>query len=1552
MADLQSRIAALPPEKRALLEKRLADMAAARGPAPNDQIRPRDRAKPTPLAVQQEREWAISRFRQANNIPGAFRVEGALDLALLSQVLTEVTERHEVLRSTVEVQSDGRRVQVVHPVTPVPTPVDDLSDLSAPEQRTEFLRRWREEVVKPFDPAQHQRLRASLLRVSADTHVVLITTDHAAADLVSVALLVQEFAALYAMRLNGGESLPPLPIQYGDFAAWQREFGQDRHTAELEHWKRVLDGITGRLALPGDRPYPARPTFAGDVHYQQLDPDLAAELRRFAEAEKVSLGVVLLAVLAVMLNRYLGQDDLVIGEIVSGRNRPEIERLIGCFVTALPLRIKVHEEQTLREVLRTARDTVVIAYDHQDLPLDRLIGELGLGYEASQTSLTDMWLDVRTPESTLEIPGLRISAEPVEINRTAAPLTLDLNPGADNMELQWLYMTEMFDAETVVLLAEQFLRTLRQLVVSPDLTVGQVRLAVTTGPAAAVTRASGSGDPSFVELFQRRAALAPHEPAVLRDGTATSFAELNRAANRLARRLRSLGVGPETPVGILVDRSVDLPTAILAVLKAGGVFVPLDPAYPAERLAFILADAGARVLVTQQRLAAALADANVTVPEHVVVLDGPRPEAVADTDLPDLPSGAQAAYVIYTSGSTGRPKGAVLEHRSLAVFAADIAARLGLGAGDRFLQFASPGFDVIIEELFPTWLAGGAVVIPAGHIISGGVNLAELAEQQRITVMELPTAYWHEWVRELDRTGQVLPDCLRLVIIGGERVLPERIALWRRLRVPLMHVYGLTETTCSSTFHRLDPGSPDQAWQAVNLPIGTPIPSADLRILGDRLQPMPLGAIGELYIGGVSLARGYLGRPGLTAQRFVPDPDQPGQRLYRTGDLVRQRPGGELEFISRVDTQIKVRGFRVEPTEIESVLARHENVAEAVVALFEPSPGDRRLAAYLVPAPGTTLPGPAELRGFLERELPAYMIPAAFVVLDRLPLNANGKVDRDKLPVPDGVRSDADQEYTAPENPVQRQLADIVAAVVGLERVGVHDNFFEIGGDSILAIQIVARAQDAGLRLSPYDIFVNPTVAALADVAAAGPAVDADQGDVSGPVPVAPTQWPFTMAGHPDPAYFNHSVLLELAAPADPGLLGQAIGQLLVHHDGLRQRILLAGERTRIRIAPSGDAAPFETHDLTGLAEADQDRRMAELAETRQRGLNLSVGPLIRAVHIRLGAQRPDRLALVVHRMAADIPSLQILLADLETMIVQLASGEQITLPPKTTSWQSWTRKLTARAAAPAVQDQRAYWTAAVGPAAATPIPAEDTVAGATTVDVRLDAARTADLLKAAPAVLSCGTEELLLTALARALTAVGGASRHVIDYRRHDRVAIFEEADLTRTVGPFTRVHPLALASDPQATPDTTLRSVKETVRAVPEGGIAWQLLSQGREPMPADPAELVFDYRPPLSQPATGVFVVTDSAFGTDEAGTTRRGHALEVRASLVEGEFTISWRHDQNRHQTSTVELMAAGFISELTALLDLSRTGPDGLVSPSDFPLARVDQSQLDDLMKRF
>lgn len=1555
MTDVRSRIAALSPQQREQLERRLADLTAARGVAGVERIEPRDRSRPAPLGIAQQREWAIERFRGANNIVGAIRIVGGFDLELFGAVLTDVVERHEVLRSTVELQADGTPAQVVQPVTAVEAPVVDLSDLPPDEQGPEVKRHGLLESQRPFDPAQPNRLRVVVLRLAADTHVVLLTTDHAASDAWSWSILADALVTSYLARRDGAAGAPPLEIQFADFAAWQRaKFDPERITAEVRHWQETLAGIPAGAALPTDRPVPARPTYAGAFLNSDLSQDLADGVRRLCESEHASLFAVLLAASSVLMNRYLEQDDLVIGSLVSGRTRAESERLIGCFANPLPLRMQFSGDRTMRELVHQARDVLATALDHQDLPFDRLIEALGLGAEAAQTSLSRLWINVLTvPDSVMEVSGLRITTEPVDLGLASIDLTVTAIPLGDTLRLQWQYMAELFDHATVQVFADQFQTVLSQLVADPDRTVRRVRLAAAAEERPAIgVLPDGVAEPGFVELFQRRVAVAPYAPAVVYDGAATSYRELNRQANRLAHHLRGLGVGPETPVGILLGRSPRLAWAILGVLKAGGVYLPLDPSYPPGRIASMLEDAGVRVLLTEESLAGLASEA--IPPEGIVVLDGATPlpgGAQAESDPIPLPSPTSAAYIVYTSGSTGRPKGTVIEHRSLVRFAREVADRLGLGTGDRFLQFASPGFDVLVEELFPIWLAGGAVVITAGHIISGQVDLVDLVARERISVMELPTAYWHEWTRGLDRAGRELPECLRLVLIGGERVLPERLAMWRRTGVPLINDYGLTETTCTSTFFRLDPADP--AWDWPNLPIGTPIPLAELRILDSQLEPAPTGGVGELYIGGLSLARGYLGRPGLTAHRFVADPDpaRPGQRLYRTGDLVRRRADGNFEFVSRVDAQVKIRGFRVEPAEIESALSRHPDVAECVVALYEPVPGDRRLAGYVVPRAGAAL-AVAELRRYLEELLPPYMVPAAFVQLDALPLNANGKVDRPRLPAPQDGRMESAEQYAAPTTPLQRKLADIVAAVVGVDRVGIHDNFFEIGGDSIQAIQVVARTQEEGLRLEPYDLFANPTVAQLAEIAGAGPAIDADQGEVSGPLPVTAMQKWFATAGIANPSHWNRSALLDPGFAVDPERMRTAVERLMRHHDGLRQRVLLAGERTRARIAPGGDATPFEVHDLTGRDTGEQDRELTLIAERMQAGLNPSVGPLARFALIRLG-ERGDRIAVVVHRLAADAVSMDILLQDLHTLLT--ADGAAAPLPAKTTSWQSWSRRLAAYAKTEDVQSQREYWTALVGsPAAEIPLDGpdgreDDTAADGRTLTVALDPTQTGDLLGAAPGALDSSVDELLLTALSRALGAWTGGSRHVVDLERHDRARLFADVDLTRTAGWFSRTHPLALVCDPGSSPRATLGAVRRELQGVPAGGVGWQLLRQDPDAVPAAPSDLVFGYRDRSG--STG-FASAARPLAGDTHPDGRRPYALAVDASVDGDSLTIRWEYSERLHREQTVRDLADRFLAELRALIELAgaprdESGPE----PADFPLARVDGAQLADLLGR-
>lgn len=1089
MTDVRSRIAALSPQQRARLESRAADLAAGRrdGEADTDRIRPRDRAVPAPLSFAQQREWALERFRPSNNIIGALRLEGEFDVDLLARCITEITARHEVLRSTVELV-DGVPTQVVCPVTPVPLPVIDLSGLDPDTQQAEIRRHYDAEVTRPFPQEQATKLRATLLRLGPSTHVGLLIMHHAASDGWSASIVIREAVQLYQSFRAGAPGLPPLPIQYADFAVWQREnLSEERIAAEVDYWREVLADCPPRLELPTDRPHPLRRTFEAAQHVVELPEEIAVPLRRFAEAEGVSISMLMATVAAVLFHHYTGQDDLVLGSAVTGRVRTETEQLIGCFANALPLRLRLSRTLTLREVLQQARDVVSAAFEHQDVPFGRLIEELAPN-ETSQTPLIQMMVNVLTSPGeifrpvteAIETPELTLRPEPVELGPIPIDLILIVTPRPDSVTMQWHYSTELFDASTVRRLAGHFREVLDQLLTDTDRPVGQVVLR--DEPAATrPTVPSREEVTGFVERFQRRAVATPDDPAVVCAGETISYAELNRRANRLAHRLRALGVGAETTVGVLAERTPRLAVAVLGVLKSGGAFVPIDPATPAARACETLADAEAAVLIGEDALIHAEGiEAPSTIP-----LDDVATWTGEDGNPPDTPAPSSAAYVIYTSGSTGRSKGVVIEHRSLATFAEEVAERLGLGAADRFLQFASPGFDVLIEELFPSWLAGAAVVFPTQEEAGLAIDLVAVTERDRVSVMELPAAYWHEWVRQLDLIGKPLPPSLRLVIVGSERVLPERLRMWQQFGVPLLNVYGITETTVSSTFFRL--GRDAAPADLRHLPIGTALPSVSARILDEDLNPVPVGAIGELYLGGVGVGRGYLRRPALTAERFVADPDpaRRGERVYRTGDLVRRRADGNLEFVSRVDTQLKIRGFRVEPAEIESAVCRHPQVAQAVVTVHEPAPGTRRLVAY-VTSPARTRVNLTDLRRFVARELPHYLVPSVFVPLERLPLSTNGKIDHARLPEPGPERDDEASEPVAPRSPREQRLADIVASVLGITLVGADDNFFELGGDSIQAIQVAARAQEEGIQLSPLDLFEHPTVALLASKADGG----------------------------------------------------------------------------------------------------------------------------------------------------------------------------------------------------------------------------------------------------------------------------------------------------------------------------------------------------------------------------------------------------------------------------------------------------------------------------------
>nr|QEO74477.1 condensation domain-containing protein [uncultured bacterium] len=1092
MSDLEKRLAGLSPEKLALLMQQLRKKGEA-GARPLT-IPRRGERDVHPLSFAQQRLWFIDQLEPGNyahNILTAVRFSGEFDRTALERAIGEIVRRHESLRATFRAE-DGRPMQIISDALPGLLRDVDLEQFPEPEREAEVMRTANAEVLRPFDLERGPMLRATLMRLGAREHVLLFTMHHIISDGWSRGVLIQEFSALYDAFVSGRPSpLPELPIQYADYAAWQHERLQgELLERELGYWTKQFEGFNSVLELPTDRVRPAVQSFRGARHHFAVPPHLVGGLEELARAEGATLFITLLAAFKVLLMRYTRQQDIVVGSPVANRSRVETEGLIGFFANTLALRTDLSGDPTFRELLARTRRVALGAYAHQELPFERLVEELRPERDLSRTPLFQvMFLLDNTPLETLKLSGLEVN--PIEFDGKISPfdLSLHLEQRSGGVRGSFEYNTDLFEGATVARMAACFLQLLRGIVADPDERLSHLpmldeesrrRLLVGWNDAPAPHAQA----PCVHETFARQAGLTPEAAAVVFGETRLSYRELDARANRLAHRLRKMGVRPETHVAVCLERSAEIVVALLATLKAGGAYVPLDPAYPRERLAYLLEDSGARVLLTQRSLDGVL-------PEHAcptLYLDRDW-EAVAreSAEPPAVElSPENVAYVIYTSGSTGQPKGVQVTHRALAAYTEAAAREYEIGAGDRVLQFASISFDTSVEEIYPCLTGGATLVVRDDSMLSTVGHFLDKCREQSLTVLSLPTAYWHEVASAVAAGGLGFPTSVRLLILGGEKVNAKHWDWWMRHvgQPPLLeNTYGPTEATVVATAYKTPGDSPD-ASALREVPIGRPLPHTQVYVLDAHLQPMPVTVPGELYIGGAGLARGYLGRPGLTADRFVPHPFSRGggERLYRTGDLARYRPDGDLEFLGRVDEQVKIRGFRVELGEVEKALCAHAEVEQAVVLLREDS-GQKRLVAYVVPSGQKREVNAGPLRAFLRTKLPDYMVPAVFVALPALPLSRNGKVDRRALPAPPQSRPELEAGYVAPRTGVESELAEIWAKTLGVERVGVHDNFFELGGHSLLATQLNARIVKAfDVELPLRSLFEAPTVAGLAAI--------------------------------------------------------------------------------------------------------------------------------------------------------------------------------------------------------------------------------------------------------------------------------------------------------------------------------------------------------------------------------------------------------------------------------------------------------------------------------------
>ncbi|HWQ34985.1 MAG TPA: amino acid adenylation domain-containing protein [Blastocatellia bacterium] len=1089
-------------------------------PAATIPVIPRDGA--LPLSFVQQRLWFLDQFDPGSplyNNPAAVRLTGQLDVEAMERSLNALIARHEVLR-TVFTTDKGEPVQTILPELRLTVAVTDLTRVPEALRETEVQRLAAEEAVRPFDLAHGPLIRFSLLRTGEDEHVALLTMHHIVSDGWSVGVFITELSAFYTAFVRGDEAhLPELPIQYADFAHWQRErLRGDELQRQIDYWKQKLGDGSVILELPTDRPRPPVQTYRGATQWVKLPGELRDQLDALSRREEATLFMTLMAAFQSLLHRYTGQSDIRVGSPIAGRTQTETERLIGCFINPLVMRAEISDGISFRELLRQVRETALEAYAHQDLPFEMLVEALQPERDMSRSPLFQAMLVLQNaPVQPLELPGLTISEMKPDRGTEKFDLTLFVEEEADGLKLGWSYNTDLFDDATITRMAGHFRVLLEGIISDPGRRVAHLPL-MTEAECRQVLlewNDTSTGEPPALLVhrsFEAQVAQTPEAVAVLCGERELTYRELNERANRLARYLRGLGVGPETIVAACPERSPEAIVALLGVLKAGGAWLPLDPQAPAERNALILADAGARVLLTHERFKSSISDVRSGI--HVFSLDADWPliEEQSADNLNIEVTGDQLAYVIYTSGSTGRPKGVMVTQQTLADHIRDARRHYLIEASDRVLQFAAFTFDPSLEQTFTALTCGASLHLREGEALTAA-EFNQLVAERGLTVVNIPPAWWQQWIQEWRQNARLaVPEQLRLVIVGGDALKPETLREWQQTPLKnarLLNAYGPTETTVTATTFEVPPDF--NAATLPHTPIGRPLPNRRLCVLDRHLQPVPVGVPGELYIGGAGVARGYLNRPELTAEKFIEwsvvsgqwsvatDYGQRttdnGQRLYRTGDLVRWLADGNLEFLGRVDFQVKIRGFRIEPGEVEAALCAHPAVREAVVQACEAKSGGKQLVAYVTAQPGAALT-PAKLSGFLKTKLPDYMVPAAFVLLDAMPLTSGGKIDRRALPAPEAATASSD--YVAPRTPLEEEIARIWRQVLQTERIGIHDNFFEIGGHSLLATQIISQLREQFcVELPLRRLFEAPTIEGTARLIAEQQAASASEDEMA-----------------------------------------------------------------------------------------------------------------------------------------------------------------------------------------------------------------------------------------------------------------------------------------------------------------------------------------------------------------------------------------------------------------------------------------------------------------------
>ncbi|MBG6503788.1 non-ribosomal peptide synthase/polyketide synthase [Pseudomonas aeruginosa] len=1491
------------------------------------------------LSYAQQRMWFLWHLEPqsgAYNLPSAVRLNGPLDRQALERAFASLVQRHETLRTVFPRGADDSLAQA--PLQrPLEVAFEDCSGLPEAEQEARLREEAQRESLQPFDLCEGPLLRVRLIRLGEERHVLLLTLHHIVSDGWSMNVLIEEFSRFYSAYATGAEpGLPALPIQYADYALWQRswlEAGEQER--QLEYWRGKLGERHPVLELPTDHPRPAVPSYRGSRYEFSIEPALAEALRGTARRQGLTLFMLLLGGFNILLQRYSGQTDLRVGVPIANRNRAEVEGLIGLFVHTQVLRSVFDGRTSVATLLAGLKDTVLGAQAHQDLPFERLVEAFKVERSLSHSPLFQVMYNhqplVADIEALDSVAGLSFGQLDWKSRTTQCALSLDTYEKGGRLYAALTYATDLFEARTVERMARHWQNLLRGMLENPQASVDSLpmldaeeRYQLLEGWNA--TAAQYPLQRGVHRLFEEQVERTPTAPALAFGEERLDYAELNRRANRLAHALIARGIGADRLVGVAMERSIEMVVALMAILKAGGAYVPVDPEYPEERQAYMLEDSGVQLLLSQSHLKLPLA-------QGVQRIDLDQADAWLENHAGNNPAielnGENLAYVIYTSGSTGKPKGAGNRHSALSNRLCWMQQAYGLGVGDTVLQKTPFSFDVSVWEFFWPLMSGARLVVAAPGDHRDPAKLVELINREGVDTLHFVPSMLQAFLQDED-----VASCtsLKRIVCSGE-ALPADAQQQGFAKLPqagLYNLYGPTEAAIDVTHWTCGEEGKDA------VPIGRPLANLACYLLDGNLEPVPGGVLGELYLAGRGLARGYPQRPGLTAERFVASPCVAGERMYRTGDLARYRADGVIEYAGRIDHQVKLRGLRIELGEIEARLLEHPWVREAAVLAVD----GRQLVGYVV-LESEGGDWREALAAHLATSLPEYMVPAQWLALERMPLSPNGKLDRKALPAPEV--SVAQAGYSAPRNAVERTLAEIWQDLLGVERVGLDDNFFSLGGDSIVSIQVVSRARQAGLQLSPRDLFQHQNIRSLALAAKVG-AATAEQGPASGEVALAPVQRWFFEQSIPNRQHWNQSLLLQARQPLDGDRLGRALERLQAQHDALRLRF-------REERGAWHQAYAEQAGEPLWRRQAGSEEVLLALCEEAQRSLDLEQGPLLRALLVDM-ADGSQRLLLVIHHLAVDGVSWRILLEDLQRLYADLDAD----LGPRSSSYQAWSRHLHEQAGARL--DELDYWQAQLHDAPHA-LPCENPQGALENRHERklvltLDAERTRQLLQEAPAAYRTQVNDLLLTALARATCRWSGDASVLVQLEGHGREDLGEAIELSRTVGWFTSLFPLRLT--PAADLGESLKAIKEQLRGVPDKGVGYGLLRYlaGEEaatrlavlPQP----RITFNYLGRFDRQFDGAALLVPA---TESAGAAQDPCAplanwLSIEGQVYGGELSLHWSFSREMFAEATVQRLVDDYARELHALIEHCCQEGNVGATPSDFPLATLRQEQLDRL----